>query len=86
MRKTDLHQRNTWTVGQAAEWAQVPTRTMYKLLRDGVVPSIPMGACQTQQLPGARDGKRRRTCYRYLIPRAAFVKAWENLGIDKTAA
>jgi hypothetical protein len=80
--------KNTWSVPMAAAWAGIPTRTLYKLLRDGVVPSIQMGERQTQQLPSAHDGKRRRTCYRFLIPRVAFMTAWERLGsgTDKTAA
>lgn len=87
MRKTDLRQRNTWTVVMAAEWAGIPTRTLYRLLRDGVVPSIQLGDPQEQQWPSAHDGKRKRACYRFLIPRQAFIRAWENLGNnDKTAA
>ncbi len=53
MRKIDLQQRNTWTVQQAAEWAQVPVRTMYELVRDGRVPSIQVGKSQEQQWPSA---------------------------------
>lgn len=78
--------RNTWSVRMAALWAGVPERTLYRMLRKGIVPCIPMGERQTQEWPSAHDGKRRRACYRFLIPRAAFMKAWESLGIDKTAA
>jgi hypothetical protein len=80
------HTRNTWSVKMAARWAGVPERTLYRMLRAGIVPCIPMGESQTQEWPSARDGKRRRTCYRFLIPRQSFIRAWETLGIDTTAA
>jgi hypothetical protein len=82
----DFTTKNTWSVKEAARWAGVPERTLYRLLRKGIVPCIPMGERQTQEWPSAHDGKRRRACYRFLIPRVAFMKAWESLGNDKTAA
>ncbi|MGA7235936.1 MAG: hypothetical protein WBY44_09660 [Bryobacteraceae bacterium] len=82
----DLLTKNTWSVKEAALWAGVPERTLYRLLRKGIVPCILMGERQTQDWPSAHDGKRRRACYRFLIPRQAFMTAWETLGIDKTAA
>jgi hypothetical protein len=78
--------KNTWSVKMAARWAGVPERTLYRMLRAGIVPCIALGESQTQEWPSAHDGKRRRTCYRFLIPSVAFMKAWENLGTDKTAA
>ena len=72
--------KNTWSVKEAAVWAGVPERTLYRMLRVGAVPCFPMGRSQTQKLPRAKSGERKRRCYRFIIPRAAFQKAWENLG------
>jgi hypothetical protein len=71
---------NTWTPAIAAEWAGIPLRALYRLLREGAVPCIPMGDTQNQNWPKGRNGKRKRTCYRFIIPRVAFVKAWESIG------
>jgi hypothetical protein len=82
-------EKNSWTPVEAATWANIPVRTLYRLLRDGVVPALPMGDAQTQRFPNARDGKRRRACFRYVIPRVAFIKWWESIGkadTGKTAA
>jgi hypothetical protein len=64
----------------AASWAGIPERTVYRLLREGIVPSIPMGTAQIQQLPAAHDGKRRRACFKYVIPRKAFIRWFEGIG------
>jgi hypothetical protein len=72
--------KNTWSVRTAAVWAGIPERTLYKLLRAGVLPCIAMGDIQFQNLKTAKSGKRVRKCYRFVIPRVAFMKAWENLG------
>jgi hypothetical protein len=39
-----------------------------------------VGDAQEQQWPNARNGKRRRTCVRFIIPSKAFVKYWESMG------
>jgi hypothetical protein len=75
--------KNTWSVRMAAAWAGVPVRTLYRMLRAGMMPCVAMGESQTQKLSRAKLGKRERRCYRFIIPRAAFVKAWENLGSVK---
>jgi hypothetical protein len=77
-------ERNSWTPKIAAAWAGVPERTLYRLLRDGAVPCLPMGESQDQKWPKAHDGKRRRTCFRFLIPRVAFIKWWESIGKPDT--
>jgi hypothetical protein len=41
---------------------------------------IPIVDSQTQKWPGTRDGKRRRACFRYMIPRLAFMRWYENIG------
>jgi hypothetical protein len=71
--------KNTWTVKETARWAGVPERTLYRMLRAGVLPCIAMGDMQEQKLSKAKSGKRVRKCYRFVIPRVAFMKAWENL-------
>jgi hypothetical protein len=72
--------KNTWSVRMAAAWAGIPERTLYRLLSAGAVPCIAMGDSQIQHLSTAKSGKRVRKCYRFVIPRAAFMRAWENLG------
>jgi hypothetical protein len=72
--------KNTWSAKMAAAWAGVPERTLYRMLRDGLLPCIPMGETQVQKLSTAKSGKRVRKCYRFVIPRVAFMKAWENIG------
>src|SRR5262245_32522425 len=70
--------KNTWTVKEAALWAGIPERTLYRLLRAGVLPCIAMGDTQVQDLATAKNGKRVRRCYRFVIPSRAFQKAWES--------
>jgi hypothetical protein len=74
------HSRNTWTPAMASAWSGIPYRTFLRMCRDGNVPCIPIGDSQTQKWPNARDGKRRRACFRYLVPRVAFMRWWESLG------
>jgi hypothetical protein len=78
------HTRNTWNVKMAAAWAGIPERSLYKLLRASALPCIAMGDIQFQNLPKAKSGKRVRKCYRFIIPRVAFMKAWENLSSPAT--
>jgi hypothetical protein len=81
--------KNTWSVKTAALWAGIPTRTLYRMLREGMLPCIAMGDLQQQRLSKARSGKRTRKCYRFIIPRAAFMRAWESIGaatMGKTTA
>jgi hypothetical protein len=84
--------RNSWTPKIAAAWADIPERALYRLLRDGAVPCLPMGKSQIQNWPIAHDKKRRRACFRYVIPKAAFIRWFENIGkperisTDKSAA
>jgi hypothetical protein len=75
--KRALQQKNNWSSFDASEWSGIKHRTLLKLLREGLVPSIPVGKTQQQQM---RNGKvRRRACGTYLIPRKAFVKWFENI-------
>ena len=82
-------ERNSWTPKIAAAWAGMPERALYRLLREGAVPCLPMGESQIQNWPRAHDKKRRRACFRYVIPRVAFIRWWESIGkpvVEGTAA
>ena len=72
--------KNSWSPAEAAEWADIPLRTLYRLLAERKVPSLPMGDSQEQKFPNAKNGKRKRACFRYVIPRVAFIKWWESIG------
>ena len=76
--------RNSWTVKIAARWAGIPERTLYRLLREGVVPCLRMGETQIQSFRQARNGKRRRICFRFIIPRVAFIHWWEGIAQPET--
>jgi hypothetical protein len=80
MAREKIPEKNSWSPAEAAEWANIPLRTLYRLLAEGKVPSLPMGDAQTQAFPLARSGKRKRACFRYVIPRVAFIKWWESIG------
>jgi len=76
----NLNEKNSWTPAEAAAWAGIPLRALYRLLREGVTPCVPMGDAQEQAFPKAHNGKRKRACFRYVIPRIAFIKWWESIG------
>lgn len=79
-RARNTPEKNSWSPAEAAAWAGIPVRTLYRLLREGVVPSLPMGDAQEQKFPNANNGKRKRACFRYVIPRVAFIRWWESIG------
>lgn len=85
-----LHQTNTWTPEQAAEWSGIQYRTLLRLLKEGLVPTIPIGRTQSQNM--GKGKPRRRACAKFIIPRVAFQRWFENIGapdpsaIGKTAA
>jgi len=74
------HSRNTWTPQMAAAWAGMPLRTLYRLLRAGTVPAIPIGDSVSQDWAPSRTGTRERACARYMIPRTAFIRWFEGIG------
>jgi hypothetical protein len=76
--------RNTWSVRTASKWAGVPQRTLYTLLKAGKLPCIAMGDMQVQEMAAAKNGRRVRRCYRFVIPARAFVKAWEGFTSAET--
>jgi hypothetical protein len=85
-----LQKKNIWSSNDAAEWSGIKHRTLLRLLREGLVPVIPVGRTQQQQM--GNGTLRRRACRTYVIPRKAFIKWFENIGapdpstIGKTAA
>jgi hypothetical protein len=74
-----LARKNSWNPVEAAFWANIPLRTFYDMLRQGAIPVLPMGNRQDQKYPRARSGKRRRACFRYVIPAKAFMRWFESL-------
>ena len=79
-----LHQTNNWTPQQAAEWSGIKYRTLLRLLKEGLVPSIPVGEPQQQMMSSGK--RRRRACAMYLIPRVAFQRWFENIGAPGNTA
>jgi hypothetical protein len=73
-------ERQTWTPAMASEWSGIPYRTLYRLLREGLVPCIPIGESQTQKWPKGKTGKRSRACFRFVIPRVSFINWLESIG------
>ena len=70
------NESNSWTTEEAAKWCGVPERRLHGWLAQGLLPSIPIGKPHVQKL---RDGTRRhRRVYKWIVPRKAFVAAWEN--------
>ena len=67
---------NVWSPHQAAQWAGVPHRRLLDFFHDGLLPAIPIGVSQTQKMQGGR--KRKRRVSKWIVPRLAFIKAWEN--------
>ena len=63
----------------AAEWSGIEYRTLLRLLKEGLVPTIPIGKAQAQNM-GEGKRRRRRACAKYLIPRVAFMRWFENIG------
>jgi len=77
--KTRLEDLNSWTPAQTAEWTGLPLGTVYHLLREELAPSIRVGGTQEQRWPNARTGKRKRSCFRYIIPAKAFRQWYEGI-------
>jgi hypothetical protein len=85
-----LHQKNAWTPMEASQWSGIRYRTLLLMLKQGLVPAIPVGKKQSQKMPTGK--RRKRACRKYVLPRVAFMRWYENLGapdprsIGKTAA
>jgi hypothetical protein len=73
-----LEQLPNWTPQQVSDWAEIPLRTTYTLLNNRTIPSLMTGEPQEQRLESARTGKRKRRCFRFLIPSKAFRAWWET--------
>lgn len=76
--KQALHRTNNWTPQQAAEWSDIRYRTLLRMLKEGLVPSIRIGTEQQQDM--GQGKRRRRACAKYLIPRTAFIRWFESIG------
>ena len=77
--------RPSWTPAIASAWSNIPSRVLYRLLETGVVPCIVAGRSRTQNFPLARDGKRTRECFKYVIPAESFRRWFNNLGAEDAA-
>ena len=70
------NESNSWTTEEAAAWAGVPERRLSGWLSQGLLPAIPVGRAHVQTLNGGK--LRRRSCNRWIIPKKAFIAAWEH--------
>jgi hypothetical protein len=71
---------NTWSVAMAAKWSGIPYRTLLRMCQQGRCPCIPIGSGSSQKWAKADDGKRRRSCFKFMIPRHSFMKWFETIG------
>jgi hypothetical protein len=69
---------NAWTAQEAAAWSEIPYRVLLRMFKSGEAPCLRLGDPQKQNMGTGRQ-KRRRTCGRFLVPRAAFVTWFETL-------
>ena len=75
--------RASWTPRIASAWSGIPSRVLYRLLEAGVVPCVMAGRSRTQNFPLARDGKRTRECFKYVIPAESFRRWFNNLNKEE---
>ena len=74
-----FHQKNKWSPQEASDWSGIKYRTLLALLREGLVPTIPVGPAQEQDMGNGK--RRRRACNRYMIPARGLSSRWfENIG------
>jgi len=76
-----IKQRNAWSTRQAAHWAGMNVRVLSDLFDQGLLPAIPVGGPQDQQMPSGR--KRRRRVGRWIVPREAFIAAWKTFTMPR---
>jgi hypothetical protein len=67
---------NSWSLAQAAVWADIKPRQLADLLAQGVLPGLPVGGPHVQKLAGGV--RRKRRCWRWIIPRESFQNAWRT--------
>jgi hypothetical protein len=72
--------RNTWTPQMASAWSGIPYRTLLQMCKEGRCPSIPLGEPQAQKWPKGKSGRRRRACFKYMIPRHSFIRWFQSIG------
>lgn len=76
-----VKQPNTWTSQQAAEWAGINHRLLLDFFDRGLLPAIRVGPPITQKM--AYGKKRRRRASKFVVPRLAFIRAWENFTLPE---
>jgi hypothetical protein len=74
-----LLQKNNWVAQEAADWSGIEYRTLLKLLKAGLVPTIPIGKPQVHNM-GKGKRRKHRACSKFIIPRVAFMRWFENIG------
>jgi hypothetical protein len=79
-----LKEPNTWTPKEAADWAGVNYRLLLDFFHRGLLPAIAVGAAQNQRMPSGR--KRRRRVGKWVVPREAFVRAWQTFTVPRARA
>jgi hypothetical protein len=71
---------NTWSVAMAAKWCGIPYRTLLRMCQQGRCPAIPIGEGGNQKWPAAKNGRRRRSCFKFMVPRVSFMRWFESIG------
>jgi len=74
-----LNEPNTWTPQQAAAWAGISYRLLLDFFDRGLLPAIPVGVAQNQRMPSGK--KRRRRVGKWIVPREAFIHAWQTFTV-----
>lgn len=85
-RETGQADSNGWSIQQASDWSRIPEKSLYEMAVAGTIPCIRLGEAQEQRMPSARSGRRYRRYSRIVIPKAAFVRWFENLEADGSAS
>jgi hypothetical protein len=71
---------NIWSVAMAAKWSGIPYRTLLRMCQQGRCPCIPIGEGGSQKWPKAENGRRRRSCFKFMVPRVSFMRWFESIG------
>jgi hypothetical protein len=73
---------NTWNSQQAAEWAGIHHRLLLDFFHRGLLPAIPVGPSQNQKM-GRGKKRRHRRVGKWIVPREAFIRAWQNFTVPR---
>jgi hypothetical protein len=76
-------QPNTWTSEEAAEWAEINHRLLLNFFHRRLLPAIPVGGAVTQKMAGGK--RRHRRVAKWIVPREAFIRAWQTFSVPAPA-